>query len=306
MNEKRLEGINLSRLQALSLVRETGNISGAAGKLFVTPQAVTMQIKALEKALGAQLLEKEGRGVLLTPAGRLVEATGRDMLSQLANMRHRIADIQRGVIGSVSLGAHSLIGNYFLPPLLPRFISEHPGIKLELRGLSVGELSESILNGDVELAYFLGVFDAGEFRVTPVGFERMFLVASPDHPLANESAITIDRLAGFAFVAPHGSSAWKPMLEQELLQLGMTRRNTVVELGSIEGMREAAVQGVGMTVLFESAITEVLDKGLLRVLPLRGFAPRVPIYRLQHPSLTPTAAAQELSAYLDREIPRNL
>jgi DNA-binding transcriptional LysR family regulator len=304
MDKKMLEGINLSRLWTLSLIRETGTVKGAARSLFVTPQAVTLQIKALERALGVSLLERRGRGVSLTPAGRIVEATGREMISRVSGMRRRIADLQSSVVGSVRIGAHTLIGNYLLPSILPRFIAGHPGVRLELRSVSVGELDSSVLNGSVDLAYFLGVFDAEKLHVTPTGFERLVLVASPDHPLVQEEPVSAERLAESAFIAPHGSSAWKSILEQELLQLGMMPRNMVVELGSIEAMREAAAQGVGVTVLFESAVRGELREGVLRPVHLRGFAPRVPIYRVQHPELPLTAAARELAGYIDREIAR--
>jgi len=84
--------IDLAAVDALIAISRTGTVHGAAADLGFTPSAVSQQIKRLERDLGARLLDREGRGVVLTAAGRRVVDEGGMLRERVEELRSRLHD----------------------------------------------------------------------------------------------------------------------------------------------------------------------------------------------------------------------
>src|SRR5690349_24140959 len=91
-------------LRSLVAVEAHGSVGAAAAALDYTPSAVSQQIKRLETQTGVQLLERQGRGVLLTEAGRTLSASARDLLAHMERLESRIHGASGETVGTVRLG----------------------------------------------------------------------------------------------------------------------------------------------------------------------------------------------------------
>ena len=117
------------QLQYFVAVAEAGSTSGAARQLSVAQSAVTEAVKELESDLGANLLDRSGRGVALTHKGQL-------FLRHAGRMLETVADARRSFIeaavpaGELQLGASSLVAGYILADLLARFRRAFPTIEV--------------------------------------------------------------------------------------------------------------------------------------------------------------------------------
>lgn len=154
--------LDLTALRALVTIAEQGGITRAAAVLNLTQSAVSMQIKRLEEALDTALLERSGRGVVLTAAGEDLVTYARRMLQLNDEALGRLAD--RGQEGQLVLGVPYDIVYPFIPRILQRFSSEFPRIRVQLVTTNTADLKQGFGQGgfDAILTTEIGCDAGGE------------------------------------------------------------------------------------------------------------------------------------------------
>ncbi|MER6096052.1 LysR family transcriptional regulator [Streptomyces sp. NPDC001728] len=125
--------LDVRRLQVLRAVVTSGSVTAAAANLGYTPSAVSQQIGVLEREAGIALLERFGRGVRPTAAGRLLTEHAAALGRQLAEAETALADLRAGRTGQISVRYFATAGAEIVAPALARFRTEHPGVRVDLR-----------------------------------------------------------------------------------------------------------------------------------------------------------------------------
>src|SRR6266542_4280254 len=122
-----------ARLRAFAAVARNGSFSRAAQELYVSQPAVSKHVAALEAELGKRLLVRDRKGVMLTPAGRLLADYVLRAEALLANARRALSTGADAETGALSVAASGIPGTYLLPELLGRFRERYPAVEIELR-----------------------------------------------------------------------------------------------------------------------------------------------------------------------------
>ncbi|WP_405565638.1 LysR family transcriptional regulator [Streptomyces phaeochromogenes] len=147
--------LNLERLRTLDALARHGSVSGAAEALHVTTSAVSQQMSKLEREVGQQLLAKNGRGVRLTDAGRLLADHAARILSQV-ELAQSDLEAQRGqVMGELRLAAFPTAARGLFPTALAALRAEHPGLRVRSRELEPETGVALVTRGDLDLAVVL-------------------------------------------------------------------------------------------------------------------------------------------------------
>ncbi|MGW2060995.1 LysR family transcriptional regulator [Streptomyces sp. NPDC001937] len=192
--------LNLERLRTLDALARFGSVSGAADGLHVTTSAVSQQLAKLEREVGQQLLAKNGRGVRLTDAGKLLADHAAKILSQVELAQSDI-EAQRGeVVGEVRLAAFPTAARGLFPTTLTSLHADHPELRVRTAELEPEAGIRAVLRGDVDLAV---VLDWSNKRLpVPGGLTMAELlddapdIAMPaDHPLADRAEVDLEDFA---------------------------------------------------------------------------------------------------------------
>jgi DNA-binding transcriptional LysR family regulator len=147
--------LNLERLRTLDALARHGSVSGAAEGLHVTTSAVSQQMSKLEREVGQQLLAKNGRGVRLTDAGRLLADHAARILSQV-ELAQSDLEAQRGqVVGELRLSAFPTAARGLFPTALAALRAEHPGLRVRSSELEPEAGVAGVIRGDLDLAVVL-------------------------------------------------------------------------------------------------------------------------------------------------------
>ncbi|MYX73508.1 LysR family transcriptional regulator [Streptomyces sp. SID3915] len=202
--------LNLERLRTLDALARHGSVSGAADGLHVTTSAVSQQMSKLEREVGQRLLARNGRGVRLTDAGRLLADHAARILSQVELAQSDI-EAQRGeVVGEVRLAAFPTAARGLFPAALTTLRADHPELTLRTTELEPEAGIRAVLRGDVDLAV---VLDWSNKRLpVPGGLTKAELledapdIAMPaDHPLAERAEVGLEDFADDDWVSwPEG------------------------------------------------------------------------------------------------------
>lgn len=174
--------LDLRHLQALDAVATEGTFGRAAERLGYTQSAVSQQIGALEKLLGAPVFDRPGgpRPVELTPLGALVLDRAREVLGRVEVLAADVERFGRGQVGRLDLGTFESISVAVLPQILRSMRAELP--QLEIRPFETDDdivLAAKVLDGELEVSFFVGDVPDGLDHVE-LRHDPWLLVALPD------------------------------------------------------------------------------------------------------------------------------
>jgi DNA-binding transcriptional LysR family regulator len=143
--------IDLGRLRALHAVSIYGSVGSAADALGYTPSAVSQQLAKLERETRTTLIEKRGRGIVLTDAARQLAATASQVL-QLVEAAELTLEEQRGqAIGSLAIAAFPTATRGLLPAVLPRLMADHPALEFTVTETDPVEAVAAVSRGEIHI-----------------------------------------------------------------------------------------------------------------------------------------------------------
>ena len=143
--------LSLRQLEILKAVADSGSMTKAGRRLFLTGPGITQQIQQLEKSLGVPVFDRLGRRLRLTAAGERVLAAANDVHTRLGVLAREMDALRKRDDGTLHLGILAT-GTHILPPLLAEFRRRSPGVAGHMAVLNREELSRRMLDGDVDLA----------------------------------------------------------------------------------------------------------------------------------------------------------
>jgi DNA-binding transcriptional LysR family regulator len=259
--------MELRHLRYFVVVAEELNFRRAAQRLQMSQPPLSVQIAALEGEVGVRLLDRVGRQVSLTEAGRAFLPKARRTLF-LADRAVRAARPQGGQ-ATVTLGYTEAITFATLPEIVRRFSAENPAVKLELYAESVLPVVDALLQGDTQACLFRSLISRPGLRVEVCHREPFVAVLPSGHGLAGQREIQLAELRAENFVSfpRRFAPASYDLMTSMCLGAGFTPRITQEVYGYL-GIVGPATAGLGVAVVPASVarwappglvFTELLD-----------------------------------------------
>lgn len=189
--------MEISQLRYFLVVGELENLTLASGRLRIAQSAISRQIRLLEEELGTKLLERVGRGVKLTAAGKTLLDRGRQLLEQIKQLELDVTTQGNVPSGTIRIGANPSLGHTLFPRLAERYSPVHPNVTLHFVTDLTGPIQEWVRRGDLDFAIISFPDKDPEFISVPLASEDIFLIsaAANDPRLGAECSIaTVSRL----------------------------------------------------------------------------------------------------------------
>jgi len=192
------------QLSAFIAAAELGNFTLAAGRLNLTPSAVSNLISELEQGIGFTLFERTTRKIALTPDGRKFLPAALGVQRQFAIASVAAADIASRTVDAVRIAAPQAIAATLLPPLIAAFRAEEPRTEVRIVDTGVEWMADRLLSGEADLALGPDRAVSGEVLATRLYASPWVMWCSPKHPLAVRREISWSELDGIDFfIAGH-------------------------------------------------------------------------------------------------------
>jgi DNA-binding transcriptional LysR family regulator len=253
------------QLAAFCAVVERRSFSQAADRLGVTQPAVSLQVRALEKRLGTQLLDRSGRRVEPTEAGwRLYRGAQR----MLALEDQLVADVaasgQGALAGDLVLGASTGPAAVAIPVALAEFQRQNPDVRVFLTVSDTHSVVERVAARELELGIVGAARRHRGVRFEPFFSDQVILACPPGHAFAGRS-VTLDELRGDTLILMQEGAGVRQVVEDALRRQGLKLRDLDVrlELGLQESVRRAVEAGYGVTFISRTAVEADLAAGRL-------------------------------------------
>ncbi|WP_298218641.1 LysR family transcriptional regulator [Halothiobacillus sp.] len=256
------------QLEIFEAIARLGSFTRASEELFLTQPTVSMQMKKLSEMVGVPLIEQVGKKIYLTEDGKELAQATREVFGIMDRFTMSVAERQGLKKGQLRLMAITT-ASYFAPRLLGEFSKLYPGIEVSLRVTNKEQVLASIANNLDDL-YLLGQPPEDmEIESTPIMNNPIIVLAAPDHPLAKEKNINLERLAEEPWLMREKGSGTRNAIERTFGEAGITIRPRL-ELGSNEAIKQAILTGLGISAL--SRHTLMLNQpGQFAILDVQGF-----------------------------------
>jgi DNA-binding transcriptional LysR family regulator len=260
------------QLAAYCAVVERRSFSQAADRLGVTQPAISLQVRALEKRLGAQLLDRSGRRVEPTEAGwRLYRGAQRLLQLEEQLLDEVAAEGEGALTGELSIGASTGPAAIVVPLLLCEFQRRNPDVKVALEVHDTQAVVELVADRELELGIVGAARRHRGAQFEPFLRDEVILVCPPEHPFAGRT-VSIDELRDASLILMQEGAGVRQVVEDELRRLGARLRDLDVrlELGLQESVRSAVRAGFGVTFISRTAVETDLAAGLVAEARLEG------------------------------------
>ena len=203
--------IDLDALVALRAVERHGSVIAAADALGFTPSAVSQQVKRLERQLALPLLERLGRGVILTEAGRQLVDDGGRLLQELERIESGLHRAATTVSGRLRISAFSTAVRGLVAPRLAAVLREHPALSVTLHEREPWDAVDQVADGGDDIAVVhswgdLPLTFPAHLRADTVAQDVADVIVPTDHPLATRRRVSPRDLLEVSWIAtPEGS-----------------------------------------------------------------------------------------------------
>lgn len=240
--------MNLRDLRYLVAVAEHRHFGRAARACYVSQPTLSTQIKKLEEYLGAQLVERNRRRVLLTPLGEQLAQRARGILAQVDDLVSTARAQGEPMTGEVRIGVIPTAGPYLLPHVVPRIREAYPELRLILREDLTDRLVEQLRAGTLDGAIMARPVADDSLSSATLCAEPFYLAVPRGHELDRSERVAMSELASVDLMLLEEGHC----LRQQALEVC---RNSDAEEAesfrgtSLETLRQMVVAGAGLTLL---------------------------------------------------------
>jgi DNA-binding transcriptional LysR family regulator len=260
-------------------VVEEGSFTRAALRMHVSQPSLSQQVRALEREVGGELLERLPRSVRLTPAGKAflphaklaVRAAERAQQAARSALELETGELEISTVRSIAAG--------ILPDLIQSWRQRHPGTFVRLHEFTHRSLAEDAVRGGVgDLGIGPPPIDWGG-AVRRLGWEEFLVVLSPEDPRASLRSIRLVELKERDWVMFEPGNGLHDLIVSACTSAGFTPRHAVLT-SQVETAARLAAAGAGPTLVPENVIPDGLEGAFLRVDPPLGR--EVTVYAREH------------------------
>ena len=256
-----MESMELYSLQVFHAVATEKSFSRAAEKLLRTQPAVSLALQRLEQELGEKLIDRSGKDLILTDAGRTVLDYARRFQSLQLEMDNSIAELRDNSAGKLTIGANESTTLYLLKHI-EKYRELYPKVKVQVRRSLSSMLPNELLDGNLELGVIS--YDPGDERIKSkvIFTDALAFVVSPKHRLANRKTVSITDLGSENFIAHNVLSPYRAVVIREF-QTHKVPLRMDVEMPTIETIRKLVQSNLGVAFLPRMCVEQEIEQNTL-------------------------------------------
>ncbi|AMA73075.1 MULTISPECIES: LysR family transcriptional regulator [Aneurinibacillus] len=256
-------------LRTFITVVEEKSFTRAGEKLRLSQPSVSLHIKHLETEFQAKLIDRSPKHLYVTTAGKMLYERAKQIVNLYEKTKEDIYAHQHTVTGKLRIGASFTIGEYVLPVLLADFSRRYSEVEVEVTIGNTKRIAEAVKLLQMDIGLIEGQTSDKELRITPFMQDEMVLVVPIAHPLAARGTVTPDELQDETWVVREEGSGTRVYSDYVIRAFGL-RVKKMITLSSNQGVKEAVIAGLGITLLSRWVVKKHLQHGELAELSLQS------------------------------------
>jgi DNA-binding transcriptional LysR family regulator len=259
---------DLTSLEVFVAVADAASLTRAGKQLHLAVSAVSKRITELEAVAGATLLQRQPRGVTLTPAGQSLLHYARQLLQLVERMRGELSEYAGGLKGVIRVHASTSALVEFLPPELQSFLAKYPGIRLQIEERTGAAIVRAVVEGTADIGLLGNHTPLRGLTSLPYHSDRLALGVPRTYALARRKSMHFAEALDCNFVGPHAESSLWTLMTQAAQSAGKAIEPRI-QVSSFECMCLLVEAGLGIALLPERVLAPRVDLGHMSVVQLK-------------------------------------
>lgn len=253
--------MELYPLKVFLTVATERSFSRAAERLLRTQPAISLAIQKLESDLQEKLIDRSGKELILTDAGRIVLEYARRFENIESELGNSLTELRDNSAGRLIIGANESSALYLLSHL-QRYRRLYPKVKVQVRRSLSSKIPSQLIDGDLELGVIS--YDPEDERLIPMVIftDHLSFVVSPQHRFADRVELSITELGMEMFIAHNVLSPYRATVLREF-QRHKVPLNMDVEMPTVETIRKLVQRNEGVAFLPRMCVEQEIQQGSL-------------------------------------------
>ncbi|MET0857812.1 MAG: LysR substrate-binding domain-containing protein [Telluria sp.] len=297
--------MDLKQLSYFVRVAELGSFTRASIVLDIAQPALSRQVRLLEVELHQNLLVRNGRGITLTEAGRVLLEHSRGVLHQMERLREELSRVRGSLAGRVAIGLPPTLGRILAVPVTREFKRLMPEASLSIvDGLSK-TMQESLLTGQLDIALLYNAFPSPGVELRPVMQDELLLVQGGGNA---DAPVELKDIPQYPLIIPRRPNAIRMHVETALLNIGVQPR-IAMEVDSVATILDLVADGVGNAILSRHAVLTAAqpERFSTRLITNPGLYPLLSVaISADRPATSTQQATLEILERITRDVLRDV
>ncbi len=255
------------QLRAFCVLARTGSFTQAARELHVTQSGVSHAMKALERDVACRLFAKVGKKFALTQAGEQLLQHAERILQEMTSAREALGQLGKWGRGRLRLGASTTACQHILPAVLREFKESFPEHNITIEPGDTPALVTLLLQQRVDLGLGLEMERDPQLDFHPLFTDELQFIVGAQHPWAGAGRVDRAEIPRQNYILYNKTSITFQLIELYFRREEMTL-NTVIELGSMETIKELVKLGLGVSIVSPWIARKEIEEGSMMSLPL--------------------------------------
>ncbi len=261
--------MDFDQLTTFVQVAKLKSFSKAGQKVFRSQSAVSAQIRQLEQAYHAKLLDRSAKSVELTPAGVVLFEFAERLLRLRDESMQVVADRGNVVQGPVAFGANEATCLYLLPDILAEFQRRYPLVQISIYRNFSHKILQRLEDGSLDLGIVTLPLKSPNLKVHTINRDRLRFMVSAKNPMAQRSHVTLEEIASAPLIFP--KTGYTRQVLDKLFRPYRSRLRISMELPSIGMIKTFVAADVGISIISESFARDQVKSGEVKLLNVEGF-----------------------------------
>jgi LysR family transcriptional regulator of gallate degradation len=251
-----------TQLRAFLALADAGSFVGAGAATGLSQPAIHRAVRDLEQVCGMALVERRGRGIVLSDAGRRLTRGVRLAAAEIAAGIVEAAPDLRG--GRIAIGAMPLSRALLLPRAIARIAQEMPAARFDISEGSWRELVEPLRDGAIDMMIGALRDSAPDLHQAPLLDDRLVIVGRAGHPLAGAAMPSREALAAYPWIVARTGAPLRGLWQRLFADArGTSEPHAPIECGSVMVIRGILRDGDFLTMLSPDQVALEIDSGML-------------------------------------------
>jgi DNA-binding transcriptional LysR family regulator len=259
--------MDFDQLVTFLQVAKLGSFSRAGQKVFRSQSAVSAQIRQLEQEYGDKLLDRSGKNVKLTPAGRVLFAYAERLLTLRDESLLAVADHGAMTRGTLVIGANEATCLYVLPEVFAEYCRLYPGVQISIYRNFSYKIIEKLENGSIDVGIVTLPVKMPSLKVHPIFRDHLMLMVDSNNPLAKQKSVSVSDIAQHPLLIP--KTGYTRQLMDKLFRPFGSQIQVRMELPSLGMIKSFVAAGLGVSLISSSFARDEVAAGRVTLVPLQ-------------------------------------
>ncbi|QQY78780.1 DNA-binding transcriptional LysR family regulator [Keratinibaculum paraultunense] len=252
--------MDFRQLETFIEVANLKSFSRAAEKLFITQPTVTNHIQNLEKELGTILINRSGKNISLTEAGKLFYKYAVNIINCCEMAKFDLASYKGRIQGHINIYSSSIPRKYILPNILLKFFNEYPDVTFSILDEDSKNVTNSIINGNTDFGIVGAKYPHNNLNYLELMKDRLVII-TPNNSKFNKpnySILTLDEVLEQKILIREKGSGTRNLLENKLNTIGINIKDLdiIAYIEDTETIKELVHLGAGISFISEKAVVD--------------------------------------------------